>query len=455
MTLKTHKVAICGRTNAGKSTLFNKLSESHKAIISSLPGTTRDLNYAPVSWTGKHYEIIDTGGIDIFDEQELETNIKKQIATAQKAASVLLYTVDGQEKLSEADKKIIKKLVRKKTNFILVVNKIDSKKIQEKTDPNFERLGVEHVAYVSSKNGLGTGDLLDVINQHLPKTKPVEEEKDLLKLAIVGKPNVGKSSLLNAILGEDKVVVSDIPHTTRDVNDIEFNYKDKDYLLIDTAGLRKKAKVGKWKDKRIANIERQSVKSTLATIQDADVVFLVLEAQKNVSDQDKKISQLAVNNSKGLVIVINKWDLVDDKTDKTYDEFIKYFHNHLPFLAWAPMIFISAKEKQRVRKILELAQEVHAHQNLEIPTQELDQILHVVMKKYKPRQSQTITFGQKKKPLILESLTQVDKSPPTFILKTPKPKNVPRAIPNIIEKQLREEYEFLGTTIRIIIEESV
>ncbi|MBU0671257.1 MAG: ribosome biogenesis GTPase Der [Patescibacteria group bacterium] len=455
MTPKTHKVAICGRTNAGKSTLFNKLSESNKAIISSLPGTTRDLNYAPISWTGKHYEIIDTGGIDIFDEKELESNIKKQIAAAQKAASVILYTVDGHENLSEADKKIIKKLVRKKTNFILVVNKIDSKKIQEKADPNFERLGVEHVAYVSSKNGSGTGDLLDIINKHLPEAKAKELKENVLKLAIVGKPNVGKSSLLNAILGEDKVVVSDIPHTTRDINDIEFAYKNKNYLLIDTAGLRKKAKVGNWKDKRIAHIERQSVRSTLTTIEEADVVFLVLEAQKNVSDQDKKISQLAVNNSKGLIIVINKWDLIEDKTDKTYDEFIKYFHNHLPFLSWAPMIFISAKEKQRVHAILELAQEVHQNQNLEILSQELDQILNLVMKKYKPKQSQTITFGQKKKPLVLESLTQVDKSPPTFILKTPKPKNVPQAMPNIIEKHLREEFEFLGTPIKIIIEESV
>ncbi|MFH1536967.1 MAG: ribosome biogenesis GTPase Der [Patescibacteria group bacterium] len=447
-------VAICGRTNVGKSTLFNKLSESHKAITSSLAGTTRDLNYAEIAWAGKKFELIDTGGFDIFDVKDLENNIKKQIEITVKKADLILFIVDGQQGLLPQEKQILKKLVRDHKKIVLGINKIDNQQLRKKIDPDFDRLGVKNKIEFSGKNGSGTGDLLDVLTSLLPKTSTkTKPETDFLKLAIVGKPNVGKSSLLNAILGEEKVVTSEVAHTTRDINDIEFKYKDKDFLLIDTAGIRKKAKVGKWKDKLLSQIEKQSVQASLNTLKDADVVLLVLEAQKKVSDQDKRISQLAVDHSKGLIIVINKWDLIDEKTESTINEFTKYFHVHLPFLAWAPMIFISALEKQRVRKILDLALEVKTNQDLEIPQTELDDLLTLVIIRYKPKQRQTITYGQHKKMLILKSLTQIGTSPPTFRLKTPKPKNVSPAIPKLIEKHLREKYDFLGTTIKIRIEE--
>ncbi|MBU0732010.1 ribosome biogenesis GTPase Der [Patescibacteria group bacterium] len=447
-------VAICGRTNVGKSTLFNRLSETKKAITSPMPGTTRDLNYAEIAWGGKNFDLIDTGGLDVFDVKDLEKNIKLQIETALKKADLILFTIDGQENLVPQDKQIIRELVRQKKPVIIGINKIDNQQYRKKIDPAFERLGAKYSVPFSGHNGSGTGDLLDEIVKLLPQAKPREETEEYLKLAIVGRPNVGKSSLLNSILGEEKVVVSEIPHTTRDINDIEFTYKDKDYLLIDTAGIRKKAKVGKWKDKRVSAIEKEAVGSSLYAIKNADVVFLVLEAQKRLSDQDKKISQLAVDNSRGLVIVVNKWDLIEDKTEKTYNEYIKYFHQNLPWLAWAPMIFISALERQRVHEILELAQEVYEHQSKEVPQEELDQLLAMVIGKYRPKQKQTITFGQKKKRLMIDTLEQIDVNPPTFRLITPKPKNMPKAFPRLIEKHLREKYDFLGTAIKIFIEES-
>lgn len=447
-------VAICGRTNVGKSTLFNRLAESKKAIVSSLPGTTRDLNYAQIAWNGKKFELIDTGGLDVFDVKDLEKNIKLQIEAALENADLVLYVIDGQESLYQEDKHAVRRLVRQKKPVIVGINKIDNQKLRAKVDPAAARLGARHAVPFSAHNGSGTGDLLDEIVRLLPKKKIGKKEDNHLKLAIVGRPNVGKSSLLNSILGEEKVVVSEIPHTTRDINDIEFTYKKNDYMLIDTAGIRKKAKVGKWKDKRVSDIEKQAVGSSLHAIKNADVVFLVLEAQKKVSDQDKKISRLAVDNSRGLVIVINKWDLIEDKTEKTYDEYVKYFHQHLPWLSWAPMIFISAKEGQRVRQILELARDVHKNQSLKIPDKELDEILRIIIGKYRPKQAQTVTFGQKKKRLDVDALEQIGIDPPTFRLVTPKPKNMPKALPKLIEKHLREKYDFMGTAMNIIIEES-
>lgn len=455
MSCKLPRVVLCGRTNVGKSTLFNRLSETRKAITSGLAGTTRDRNFSKIAWRNKEFELIDTGGLDVFDQPELEKNIKKQIQIALQQAEVVLFVLDGKIDLLPQDRAIAKTLIHLKKPTVLTLNKIDSLKDEKKVDPAIYKLGFENIITCSGLNGVNTGDLLDEVAKLLPEEKNEITEKESLKLALIGQPNVGKSSLLNAIIGEERVVVSEIAHTTRDINDLEFEYQGKLFTLIDTAGLRRKSRVGKWKgqdNRLLAKIEKEGVRATLNAVFEADLVVLILEAQTRVNAQDKALVQLIVDQGKSLIMVLNKWDLIPEKDQDTLNRYQDYFAAVLPFAAWAPRLFTSAKTKQRVKKILDLALEIKANQNREIPAKELTGVLEIFLRKYKPKQRETITHGQRKSPLKLKELKQVKTKPPTFVLKTPQPKNVSPALTKILEKLIREQYNFTGTPIKIIVE---
>jgi len=446
------QVAILGRTNSGKSTLFNRLSETHQAIISPLVNTTRDRNFSDIAWQGKMFTLVDTGGLDSAVTDELGKEIQKQVMLAVKDADVILFLIDGATGILPQDKQLA--LLVKKINkpTILGINKIDNQKKEKNIDPDFHKLNFSHVAKFSALNGSQTGDLLDLIIKLLPaKHQTLAPKPYTLKLAIIGRPNVGKSSLINAILGEERVIVSKIAHTTRDINDVNFIYKNKHFTLIDTAGIRRKSRVGEWHNKLLGKIEKEGVQATLNTMDKADVVILVLETQSRISAQDQILVQLALEHQKNMILVLNKWDLIEEKEPLTVEKFIEYFHAHLPFAKHVPMIFVSALKKQRVHKILDLALEVEAESKKQISDEELADLLNSIMKKYRPRQKQTVTFGQEKKPLKLHSLKQIRVNPPLFYIRMNKPQNMPTAIKKIIEKEIRERYEFLGVPVKITV----
>lgn len=446
------QVAILGRTNSGKSTLFNRLSETHQAIISPLANTTRDRNFADIAWQGKMFTLVDTGGLDSAADDELGIEIQKQVKLAVRDADVILFLIDGTTGTLPQDKQLALMIKKMHKPTILGINKIDNQKRDKNLDPDFHKLNFNHVAKFSALNGSQTGDLLDLIVDLLPRKKVILKTKlPTLKLAIIGRPNVGKSSLINAILGEERVIVSKIAHTTRDINDVNFTYKNKKFTLIDTAGIRRKSQVGKWHNKLMGKIEKEGVQATLNTMDKADIVLLVLETQQIISAQDQILVQLALEHQKNMIIVLNKWDLVADKEPLTVEKYIEYFHAHLPFAKHVPMIFVSAKEKQRVHKILDLALEVAAESKKQISDEELADLLRTIMYKYQPRQKQTVTFGQQKKPLKIHCMKQIRTNPPLFYIQMNKPQNMPQAIKKIIEKEIRERYDFLGVPVKITV----
>lgn len=452
MSKKNPFVAIVGRTNSGKSTLFNRLSETSKAIISPMENTTRDRNYADIFWQDKKFTLIDTGGMDTAAKDPLSSGIFQQVNKAIEQADLVLFLIDGSTDILPQDRELALLLRKLNKKVILGINKIDNFKKEKLLDQNYHQLNCDHVAIFSALNGSRTGDLLDQIITLLPQQKKTPEKfYPSLKLAIIGRPNVGKSSLINAILGEDKVLVSPLPHTTRDINDVEFIYRDHKFILVDTAGIRRKSRVGDWPNKMIAKIEKEGVHASMETLKRADVVALVLESQMSISSQDQALVELALEERKNIVLVINKWDLVPEKDETTINAYADYFNQKLPFAKWVPMIFVSALNKLRVKKVLDLALEINQQANMQVAEEDLNQILAVVLRKYKPKQRMTITFGQHKSDLKLNFMKQVKTNPPVFFLSTPKPKNISPAIVKIIEKEIRNKYEFLGVPLKIVI----
>ncbi|HLD21388.1 MAG TPA: ribosome biogenesis GTPase Der [Patescibacteria group bacterium] len=443
-------VTLIGRMNVGKSTLFNRLTETKYAITSSLPGTTRDVKNGAVVWRGMQFSLQDSGGLDVKEDEQLE---KRVIAAAQRAASasaVILFIVDGKTGVLQQDTQLFRELQQTKKPIIVVVNKIDDDKQAQEAMNSIHQLGNVSLMMISARNGRGTGDLLDAIYHIIgAKMQAADREDRTTKVAIVGRPNVGKSSLLNAILGEERVMVADKAHTTRDTNDIPYEYKGKPFVLIDTAGIRKRARVGSgWKDKRVAQIEKESVRGSMSAIERADVVLLVLEAHHRISDQDKKIAQLTNELGKGFIVVLNKWDLVEEKETNTINDFVNYFDAALPFLRWVPMIFISAKDSVRVRDVLDMVVKVTDNYSRMLTTEQLHPVLDKVKAQYHPRVGNMRKY---KKPVaVLKSLRQTDVRPPRFYFRTNKPKDIPKAIPRILERELRDAFDFSG--VKIIIE---
>lgn len=426
------RVVLVGRINAGKSTLFNTLTETRKAIISAVPGTTRDLNEADISWRDKTFTLVDTGGLDAAHLGQIEVYVQRKAYQAIEQADLIVLVYDGKNEITKADREIANKLLKTNKQIIIAINKIDSQQLQNKVTDDIYKFGIKNISFISATSGRGTGDLLDEIVKLIPKKSKKEIVYDL-KLSIIGKTNVGKSSILNCLLGVDKVIVTPIPHTTREPQDTIMTYKGKKILIVDTAGLRKKKKLS---DK----IEKYSAHKTLVTIKNSDISLFVIEAGQKLSSQDQTIVELARENFNGIIIVANKWDLVDDKDPSTINEFIKYYQTYLPWLSWAPVIFTSAKEKTRVHQLLELALQVQAAREKIIDDANLDKIMHATyLKKAKPSKG--------KKSTVPLGLKQTGTCPPKFELLTHRPDRINPAYLNLLQKKIREKYGFKGTPI--------
>jgi GTPase len=442
--IKLPIVALIGRTNVGKSTLFNRLTEEKGAIVSEIEGTTRDRKYGQVWWLGRDFLLVDTAGLDVSTEAAID---KESIIQAKKAvaeADLILLVVDSRAGLQAEDREYAKMIRRWQKPTLVVANKVDSNR-QLKAANNFNKLGFGDPLAVSATTGAGTGDLLDEVAKVLKnKIKDIETKPEfpIIKLAIIGKPNVGKSSLLNKIAGEERVIVSDIPHTTRDSQavDIDIENEGQKYQLrfIDTAGIRKKRKID-------FSIEEASVEQSVENIKRADIVLFVIDAGKGVSIQDGHIAREIMENNKSLIIVVNKWDLVLDKTPKSAKDFLAYLDGELPFLAWAPKVFVSAKTGTKVDTIVKTIFEVYANQNKEISDKELEHFLQYAIKHQTPKRA-----CGRRAPFLL-TLKQINKNPQTFELVADQPHNIHFSYMRYLINLLREKFGLVGVGVKLTI----
>ncbi len=431
-------VAIVGRPNVGKSTFVNRIIGSRESIVDDMPGVTRDRIYFDVEWANKEFTLIDTGGIIPGIEDELMVSIYDQVEIASEQADLIVFLVDGKEGITPSDEDIANLLRRTKKSILLAVNKVDS---PDKTTliNDFYALGIGEPYPISAMHGTGdVGDLLDRITDLLPKYIK-KEQGDSIRIAVAGKPNVGKSSLINSLLGEDRVIVSDVSGTTRDAIDTDIIVDDKTYTLVDTAGLRKKARVD-------YGIEQFSVVRTLKAIRNCDVALLLMSAEEGITDQDKKISQILIESGKAFILLVNKWDLVQDKTTYTLNEFIDKIRQDAPHLKYIPILSISALTKQRLSKIFPEVEEVYASAHKKITTNLLNKVMLEAIALNPPP-------TQKGKRLRLYYATQIGVAPPTFVIFVNHRKLLSTSYERYIENKLREAFGFFGTPIRILIRE--
>ena len=427
-------VAIVGRPNVGKSTLFNYLVGKRISIVEDTPGVTRDRLYAEVEWTGRRFTLVDTGGIDTLSEDVLFKQMRLQAEVAIDEADLIVFLVDGRQGVTAADEEVARILRHTQKPVLVVVNKLDVSAIfAHATD--FFRLGLGEPMPISAANGMNIGDLLDLIVARLPVAEEPGYGDDVIKLTVMGRPNVGKSSLVNTVLGEDRVIVSDIAGTTRDAVDTYFERGDSKYVIVDTAGLRKQAKVKE-------NIERYSVMRSLRAVDKADICLMVLDATEGILEQDKKIIGYAHEKGKGIIFVVNKWDLVA-KDDWTADKFKQEMYAEVQFADYAPCIFVSAKTGQRVLKILELVSAVHAEQTKRVRTSMLMELVTEATVVTPPPQVR----GKKLK---IGYVTQTDVKPPTFLFFVNDPLLMHFSYLRFLENRIREVYGFSGTSIRLL-----
>lgn len=459
-------VAIVGRANVGKSTLFNKLSESRKAIVSNLAGTTRDRTYAEINWRDKIFKLVDTGGMDIEDQtisqhkqatkKEFETSIKKQAYFAIAEAELILFLVDCKLGAMPQDLEMIKFLRSRKKPIILVVNKADKLSEKNSIDNEFYKFNINDTISISAANGTGCGDLLDIITKKLPIPKKMAIKKPGIKISLIGRTNVGKSTLFNSLIGRDQAVVSALPHTTRDINDFSFIYNDQLLTIVDTAGLRRLSKIGKISGenklikKDLAFIEKTSMNQTKAAIKKADVVVFMVDVGKNISALDKKIAQMIADYYKPTILLINKWDLIKDKDSNTINKFVEYFQYHLPMIDYAYPLFISAIEKQRTKKVFDIIIEVFEKANQDLSNETLNDFISKFIVKHHPRKKRiSRTIQRKNKILTISKFKQFSKNPIVFTVTTPVAKDVSVAYLNLMKNKLREQFDFKGVPIII------
>ncbi|MFA6593679.1 MAG: ribosome biogenesis GTPase Der [Candidatus Buchananbacteria bacterium] len=442
MSDKLPQVAIVGRANVGKSTLFNRLIEQNKALVSSVAGTTRDRNIGIAEWRGVKFTLVDTGGLDVDliegAPEEIALGIIKQARQAIKTAKVIIFVIDLKTGILTSDRELAKSLLRQglRSKILVVGNKAESARY-EKHSAGVERLGLGQPLFVSAASGSGTGDLLDEIVKKLPPQKSAETAgQEPIRVALLGKPNVGKSSLLNSILGEERVIVSPLPHTTREAHDTEFEYHDRKFVIIDTAGLRKKARVE-------GGLEKKSVAKSLKALAECDVAVLVTEADKKIDVQDKKITQAILESGKSVIIVANKWDLIGDKDTATIDKFVDYYRLSFPYLWWAPLIFVSAKENLRSKKILDVILEIIGSRLVEISDSRLDKFLKSKIKQHRPSRGKGL-----KNPYIY-SIRQGGTNPPRFIINVNDPATLHFSYLRFLQNNLRDTFKIIGTPIQI------
>ncbi|MTI47764.1 ribosome biogenesis GTPase Der [Sporosalibacterium faouarense] len=425
-------VAIVGRPNVGKSTLFNKLAGSRISIVEDKPGVTRDRIYAEAEWLNKYFTLIDTGGIEPESKDIILSQMKRQAEIAIETADVILFMVDGKEGLASADREVADMLRRSHKNVLLICNKIDTHKTPDEIYEFYE-LGLGDPIIISAGQMLGLGDMLDEVIELFPEDKDTEYDEDVIKVALIGKPNVGKSSLVNKILGEDRVIVSDIPGTTRDAIDTPFTRGEDKYVFIDTAGLRKKKKI-------YEDVERYSAIRTLTAIERADVCILMIDATEGVTDQDKKIAGFAHENGKALIIAINKWDIVE-KDSKTYLRFEQDVRNNLSFASYAPIVMISAKTGQRLNNVFDLINRVSNNHSMRITTGVLNDIISEAILMNQPP-------SDKGKRLKIFYGTQAGVKPPKFVLFINDKELMHFSYQRYLENQIRQSFGFEGTPIQ-------
>lgn len=426
-------VAIVGRPNCGKSTIFNRIVGERMSIVEDTPGVTRDRIYAKSSWLGRGFHIIDTGGIEMSDAPFL-TQIKQQAEIAMNEADVIVFVVNGRDGITSDDQYVADMLYRSNKEVILVVNKIDDIAFRENIY-EFYSLGLGDPIGVSAAHGIGFGDMLDAINKKLPEKAEIEYDEDVIKFSIIGRPNVGKSSLTNAILGEERVIVSDIAGTTRDAIDTMFKKDGREYVVIDTAGMRKRGKV-------YETTEKYSVIRAMSAIERSDICIVVINAEEGIIEYDKAIAGYAHEANKGVIICVNKWDAIE-KDDKTMNRFIDKIRNEFLFLDYAPIVFVSAKENKRIHTLFDPIERVFENYNRRIKTHVLnDTLLDAIALNPAP------THNRGK--IRVYYITQVAVKPPTFILFVNDPNFLHFSYERFIINQLRMNFDFEGTPIKIL-----
>ena len=428
-------VAIVGRPNVGKSTFFNRLLEQRKAIVDDLSGVTRDRQYGVAEWTGKSFNIIDTGGFVPQSEDIFEREIRKQVMIAVEEANAIIFMVDAATGITDLDEAMSDVLRRSEKPVFLAVNKVDNhERLLEATE--FYGLGIDQIFFLSSMSGSGTGELLDAVTALITEDQSADTlEKDALpKFAIIGQPNVGKSSLLNALIGQERTIVSEIAGTTRDTIHTHYNLFNKEFILIDTAGIRRKARVHE-------DLEFYSVIRAIKAMDEADVCLMLLDAEKGITAQDLNIFSLAAKKGKGIVLLVNKWDLVEKATNTARD-YEKELRNRIAPFTDVPVLFISAKEKTRIHKAIETCLEVYDSKKRRISTSELNDVMLKAIEAFHP----PVVRGH---PIKIKYVTQLPTAVPSFAFFCNFPDDLKQPYKNYLENQLRQKFNFTGVPVRL------
>ena len=431
-------VAVVGRPNVGKSTLFNALAGTNLAIVKDTPGITRDRLYTDVSWLDKNFTLIDTGGIEPDSKDIILSQMREQAQIAIDTADVILFMTDVKQGLTDSDAKVCDMLRRSHKPVVLTVNKVDDFKKAMADVYEFYNLGIGEPFAISAANRLGIGDLLDEVIKHFSEGGSDDEDDDRPRIAIVGKPNVGKSSIINKLIGENRVIVSDIAGTTRDAIDTPVKHNGKEYVFIDTAGLRRKNKIKE-------ELEKYMIVRTVSAVERADVVLLVIDASEGVTEQDAKIAGIAHDRGKGMIIVVNKWDLIE-KNDKTMNEHSKKIREILSFMPYAQIMYVSAETGQRLVKLYDMIDTVVENHSLRVQTGVLNEIMTEAVSLQQPP-------TDKGKRLKLFYITQASVKPPTFVIFVNDKQLMHFSYTRYIENKIRDAFGFMGTPLRFIIRE--
>ncbi|HBJ8731734.1 TPA: ribosome biogenesis GTPase Der [Listeria monocytogenes] len=426
-------VAIVGRPNVGKSTIFNRIVGEPVSIVEDVPGVTRDRIYNSAEWLGKEFNIIDTGGIDLSDEPFLE-QIRAQAEIAIDEADVIIFITNGREGVTDADEQVAKILYRSNKPIVLAINKVDNPEMRDQIY-DFYSLGFGEPYPISGSHGLGLGDMLDAVRAHFPKEEEEEYPDDTVKFSLIGRPNVGKSSILNALLGEDRVIVSDIAGTTRDAIDTTYTFDGQDYVMIDTAGMRKRGKV-------YESTEKYSVLRAMRAIERSDVVLVVINAEEGIREQDKRIAGYAHDAGRAIIIVVNKWDAIN-KDEKTINVWTEDIREQFQFLSYAPIVFVSAKTKQRLNNLFPLINQVSDNHSLRVQSSMLNDVISDAV-------AMNPSPMDKGKRLKIFYTTQVAVKPPTFVVFVNDPELMHFSYERFLENRIREAFPFEGTPIRVI-----
>ncbi len=429
-------VAIVGRPNVGKSTLFNRIIGRNFAIVEDTPGVTRDRNYTEAEWEGKRFLLVDTGGFEPETEDPMYSKMREQTTLAVEEADFIVFLMDGKQGLLPADIEVSQRLRASGKPVIYAVNKVDGEK-HEGFIPDFYRLGIDTLFPVSAQHGQGFSELMDELGRMLPETAPEAEEKELAdapRIAIIGRPNVGKSSFVNALIGEDRMIVSPVAGTTRDAVDSMYQYYGRRYVLVDTAGIRSRGRISQ-------GIEKYSVMRAMKSLSRADVALVLIDASEGITEQDERIVGLAHEEGKGIILVLNKWDLVPDK-EQAYKRFMTDVQQRLKFVDYASVITLSAKTRQRITKVFEEIDKVIEEREKRVPTAELNRVFEKLAAHHEPPlyRARRVKYYY---------ITQVAIKPPTFVVFVNYPDGVHFSYIRYIENNLREAFGFRGTPVRI------